>query len=164
MSSSMPETHDLSACDCDRDCVNVCHGSMPAVRVTWSVVESVLGLGLRAPCPVSPDPTPVEDLNTTLLRRVLFPAKRVPGGCGGDPVPGPACPTSNMRWMRPVFGPIYWASDMVRPNSAMLSLILTRFLPRFLSCSARTVMDHLFWELTSTSCRSVVPLLGPDLP
>lgn len=55
----------------------------------------------------------MDDLNTTLLRRVLHPAKRVPGGCGGNPVPGPACPTGSMRWMQPVFGPIYWATDAV---------------------------------------------------
>merc|ERR1712190_534931 len=69
----------------------------------------------RHDSPGSYYPTPAEDLNTTLLRRILQPAKLTPGGCDSrDPrIGSPACPNTSMRWSRPSFGPIYWATDVV---------------------------------------------------
>ena len=57
-------------------------------------------------------PTPAEDLNTTVLRRVVYPATQTPGGCAGA-APSSACPADSPRWERAVFGPIYWATGAV---------------------------------------------------
>jgi hypothetical protein len=59
-------------------------------------------------------PVPDDDLNATLLRRVLQPAALSPGGCG---LPGAAvsaaCPADSPRWSRPAFGPMVWATGVV---------------------------------------------------
>ena len=63
--------------------------------------------------PASIYPIPADDLNTTLLRRVLLPARISPGGCGTGITPGPACPAADLRWQQPAFGPMWWATDAI---------------------------------------------------
>ena len=66
-------------------------------------------------------PIPEDSLNSTVLRRVVQPARLTPGGCRpGDPraascpATGPcACPPSSMRWMQAAFGPLWWATAII---------------------------------------------------
>eukprot|EP00040_Diaphanoeca_grandis_P030797 m.182809 g.182809 ORF g.182809 m.182809 type:complete len:473 (+) comp32134_c0_seq1:140-1558(+) len=58
-------------------------------------------------------PVPPNDLNATLLRRVLQPARLTPGGCAEGTAPSAACPLNSMRWLRPAFGPMFWATDVI---------------------------------------------------
>ena len=58
-------------------------------------------------------PVPGDDLNATLLRRVLQPARRTPGGCAAGSAPSAGCPADGMRWLYPAFGPMSWATDVV---------------------------------------------------
>ena len=58
-------------------------------------------------------PVPAGDLNTTLLRRVLQPARKTPGGCAVGITPSGACPADSLRWLYPAFGPMLWATDVV---------------------------------------------------
>ena len=58
-------------------------------------------------------PVPAADLNATLLRRVLQPARLTPGGCAVGVAPSGACPADSQRWLYPAFGPMLWATNVV---------------------------------------------------
>eukprot|EP00729_Bicosta_minor_P001984 gene1984-11448_t len=59
-------------------------------------------------------PQPADDLNATLLRRVLYPGQQTAGGCAVGTVPSGACPNGNgVRWLRAAFGPMFWATDLI---------------------------------------------------
>jgi len=61
-------------------------------------------------------PTPPDLLPFTLLRRVFKPAYLDAGGCGVPMPSPPLCPSTDSRWTRPVFGPIFWATEEVPPG------------------------------------------------
>jgi hypothetical protein len=55
-------------------------------------------------------PVPKQSLNYTLLRRVIHPAALYPVCPQPDP---PSWCKGTMRWSRPAFGPMFWATDQV---------------------------------------------------
>lgn len=57
-------------------------------------------------------PVPADDLNATLLRRVLQPARLTAGGCRVGSPNSAACPATDMRWMYAAFGPMFWATNV----------------------------------------------------
>lgn len=67
-------------------------------------------------------PVPSRDLGTTLLRRVVLPARLTPGGCYGNQATS-SCPASEPRWTQPVFGQMFWATPVVPPGFENVSLV-----------------------------------------
>lgn len=103
----------------------------------------------RHGAPASFYPTPAQDLNTTLLRRILRPATCTPGGCAlTDPRSGDgACPATAMRWQRPVFGPLFWASAWLALSAPLDPCCL--LLPHIVcACLAADVIPDGYHNIT----------------